>query len=117
MPTAFGANSFASALGSSTRRDPGAADRTYHGRPFRPLKTGTFYFARKRSFLLCLDTVLLVFSRLGLAWRARLVGSHAHQRLRAPSPPSTRGALAPSGAAIMAPSLGATNKGYPDRGL
>ena len=51
----FGANPVASALGSSTRRDPGAADRTYHGRPFRPLKTGTFYFARKRNFLLCLD--------------------------------------------------------------
>ena len=30
-------------------------------------------------------------------------------RLRAPSLPSTRGAMAPSGAAIMAPSLGATN--------
>src|SRR5271169_1164410 len=29
----FGANSVASALGSSTRRDPGAADRTYHGWP------------------------------------------------------------------------------------
>ncbi len=52
----FGANSVASALGSSTRRDPGAADRTYHGWPRRPLKTGTFYFARKRNFLLCLDT-------------------------------------------------------------
>jgi quercetin dioxygenase-like cupin family protein len=55
MPTAFGANSVASALGSSAKRDPGAADRTYHGRPSRPLKTGTFYFARKRNFLLCLD--------------------------------------------------------------
>jgi hypothetical protein len=42
-------------LGSSTRRDPGAADRTYHGWSRRPLKTGTFYFARKRNFLLCLD--------------------------------------------------------------
>ena len=52
----FGANPVASALGSSTRRDPGAADRTYHGWSHRPLKTGTFYFARKRNFLLCLDT-------------------------------------------------------------
>src|SRR5450432_95518 len=51
----FGANPVASALGSSTRRDPGAADRTYHGWSWRPLKTGTFYFARKRNFLLCLD--------------------------------------------------------------
>src|SRR5664280_241965 len=51
----FGANPVASALGSSTRRDPGAADRTYHGWPQRPLKTGTFYFAGKRNFLLCLD--------------------------------------------------------------
>src|ERR1039457_863689 len=52
----FGANSVASALGSNTRRDPGAADRTYHGWSERPLKTGTFYFARKRNFLLCLDS-------------------------------------------------------------
>src|ERR1039457_2609684 len=52
----FGANPVASALGSSTRRDPSAADRTYHGWSRRPLKTGTFYFARKRNFLLCLDT-------------------------------------------------------------
>src|ERR1019366_9557089 len=51
----FGANPVASALGSSTRRDPSAADRTYHGWSRRPLKTGTFYFARKRNFLLCLD--------------------------------------------------------------
>jgi hypothetical protein len=34
---------------------PGTADRTYHGWSQRPLKTGTFYFARKRNFLLCLD--------------------------------------------------------------
>ena len=54
----FGANPVASALGSSTRRDPGAADRTYHGWSQRPLKTGTFYFARKRNFLLCLDTAV-----------------------------------------------------------
>src|SRR6202051_2282095 len=53
-PTAFGANSVASALGSSARRDPGAADRTYHEWPEPPLKTGTFYFARNRNFLLCL---------------------------------------------------------------
>ena len=46
-----------------------------------------------------------------LAWRARLASPHDRQRLRAPSPPSTRGALAPSGAAIMAPSLGATDTG------
>src|ERR1035437_321790 len=52
----FGANSVASALGSSTRRDPSAADRTYHGWSQRPLESGTFYFARKRNFLLCLDS-------------------------------------------------------------
>src|SRR5450631_4383601 len=52
----FGANPVASALGSNARRDPGAADRTYHGWSQRPLKTGTFYFAGKRNFLLCLDT-------------------------------------------------------------
>jgi hypothetical protein len=51
----FGANPVASALGSNARRDPSAADRTYHGWSQRPLKTGTFYFARKRNFLLCLD--------------------------------------------------------------
>src|ERR1035441_2954497 len=51
----FGANPVASALGSNARRDPGAADRTYHGWSRRPLKTGTFYFAGKRNFLLCLD--------------------------------------------------------------
>src|SRR5450432_3736480 len=50
----FGANPVASALGSSTRRDPGAAHRTYHGWSWRPLKTGTFYFARKRNFLFAL---------------------------------------------------------------
>jgi hypothetical protein len=48
------------------------------------------------------------------AFRARLVGPHDRQRLRtmparAPSLPSTDGALDPSGAAIMAPSLSATN--------
>ena len=51
----FGANPVASALRSSTRRDPGTADRTYHEWSGRPPKTGTFYFARKRNFLLCLD--------------------------------------------------------------
>lgn len=38
-------------------------------------------------------------------WSVRMT----RHRLRAPSLPSTRGAMAPSGAAIMAPSLGATN--------
>ena len=28
----------------------------YHALPARPTKTGTFYFAGKRNFLLCLDT-------------------------------------------------------------
>ena len=41
--------------------------------------------------------------------RARLVGPYARQRLRPPSLPPSRGALAPYGAAIMAPSLGATD--------
>jgi hypothetical protein len=44
--------------------------------------------------------------------RARLVGPHDRQRLRAPSLPSTCGALAPHGAAITAPSLGATDKSF-----
>jgi hypothetical protein len=42
-------------LGYRPRRDPGAAGRRYHGRFRRPPKTGTFYFARNRNFLLCLD--------------------------------------------------------------
>src|SRR5450432_1746130 len=61
----FGANPVASALGSSTRRDPGAAHRTYHGWSWRPLKTGTFYFARKRNFLLCLDSRREALRRAG----------------------------------------------------
>ena len=34
---------------------PARLMRTYHGLAARPLKTGTFYFAGKRNFLLCLD--------------------------------------------------------------
>jgi len=30
----------------------------YHAPPACPFKTGTFYFARKRNFLLCLDTFI-----------------------------------------------------------
>ncbi len=44
-------------------------------------------------------------------WSARMT----HHRLRAPSLPSTPGAMAPSGAAIMAPSPGATNTGRVSR--
>ena len=58
-PTASGANSVASALGNRTRRDPGAAVRTYHGVPKSTLKTGTFYLAGKRNFLLGSDTSFL----------------------------------------------------------
>ena len=54
-PTASGANSVASALGSLARRDPGKAVRTYHEGPDRTLKIGTFYFAGNRNFLLCSD--------------------------------------------------------------
>src|SRR5712692_4447700 len=43
-------------LGRRARRDPAAAAPTYHGWSPRPLKTGTFYFAGKRNFRLCLDT-------------------------------------------------------------
>lgn len=56
MPTAFGSNSVGSALGSGAKRDRSTADRRYYGRPFRPLKTGTFYIARNRNSLLCLDS-------------------------------------------------------------
>ena len=56
-----------------------------------------------------------------LALRARLVSPHDRHRLRtmlrASSLPSTSGALAPSGAAIMAPSPGATNTGVPLAGF
>jgi hypothetical protein len=50
-PTASGANSVASALGSPTRRDPGEAVRTYHQGRESTLKTGTFYLAESRNFL------------------------------------------------------------------
>ena len=55
MPTASGANSVASALGNRTRRDPGAAVRTYHEGLKPALKTGTFYLAGNRNFLLGRD--------------------------------------------------------------
>jgi hypothetical protein len=73
-----GASPVASALGIRARRDPGAADQTYHGRPKPPLKTGTFYFARNRKFLLCLDRGAFAH---GMAWR-RMPG-----RQEAPMPP------------------------------
>src|SRR5580692_9499431 len=50
-PTAFGANSVASALGGLARRDPGSAVRTYHEGSDEPLKLGTFYLAESRNFL------------------------------------------------------------------
>jgi hypothetical protein len=45
-------------LGRRSRRDPAAADSQYHGCFRRASKTGTFYFARKRKFLLCRDRCL-----------------------------------------------------------
>jgi hypothetical protein len=51
VPIASEANSVASALGNRTRRDPGAAVRTYHEGPEPALKTGTFYLAGNRNFL------------------------------------------------------------------
>ena len=51
----FGANPVASALGNRPRRDPGAAVRTYHEGPKPTLKTGTFYLAGNRNFLLGSD--------------------------------------------------------------
>jgi hypothetical protein len=54
-PTASGANSVASALGSLARRDPGRAVRTYHEGRFPTLKTGTFYLAESRNFLIGSD--------------------------------------------------------------
>src|SRR6266852_9159962 len=50
-PTASGANSVASALGSLARRDPGKAVRTYHEGFLQALKIGTFYLAGDRNFL------------------------------------------------------------------
>ena len=55
MPIASGANSVASALGNRPRRDPGAAVRTYHEGAQATPKTGTFYLAGKRNFLLGSD--------------------------------------------------------------
>ena len=53
MPTAFGANPVASALGKYAGPDPSEPHRNYHGRSIPPtkserstlLRTGTFYFA------------------------------------------------------------------------
>jgi hypothetical protein len=42
-------------LGCLARRDPGKAVRTYHEGFQATLKTGTFYFAGNRKFLLCSD--------------------------------------------------------------
>ena len=53
----FGANPVASALGDPTRRDPGGAVRTYHEGRHSALKTGTFYLAGNRNFLLGSDTI------------------------------------------------------------
>src|SRR5580765_5468220 len=50
-PTASGANSVASALGSLARRDPGETVRTYHEGFQSALKIGTFYLAGNRNFL------------------------------------------------------------------
>ena len=55
MPIASGANSVASALGNRTRRDPGAAVRTYHEGLKPARKRGTFYLAGDRNFLLGSD--------------------------------------------------------------
>src|ERR1700687_3310374 len=54
-PTASGANSVASALGSLARRDPGKTVRTYHEDFQSALKIGTFYLAGNRNFLLGSD--------------------------------------------------------------
>src|ERR1700687_6194462 len=53
----FGANPVASALGNRSRRDPGAAVRTYHEGLKPTLKTGTFYLAGNRNFLFGSDTL------------------------------------------------------------
>ena len=55
-PTASGANSVASALGSLPRRDPGEAVRAYHEGLEDTLKLGTFYLAVNRNFLLGSNT-------------------------------------------------------------
>src|ERR1700693_1780332 len=55
-PTASGANSVASALGSLARRDPGKTVRTYHEGFQSTLKIGTFYLAGNRNFLFGSDT-------------------------------------------------------------
>lgn len=42
-------------LGGVTGRHPGSAARLYRGSPNQPPKTGTFYSADNRNFLLCFD--------------------------------------------------------------
>ena len=53
LPISYGASPIASALVSTPGATPTWPSSTYHGWLLRPLKTGTFYFARKRNFLLC----------------------------------------------------------------
>jgi hypothetical protein len=55
------------------------AGTDYHGRPACPSKTGTFYFAGKRKFLLCLD-IPLFGRRLGRRITG-LFGEHFFQRV------------------------------------
>lgn len=83
----FGASPVvASALGTAPGATPARPTRTYHGRRSPSLKTGTFYFARNRKFLLCLDT------RMRQAWRTvgplrvRCGGRHRPARVSSPPP-------------------------------
>src|ERR1039457_7302479 len=56
VPIAFGADSVASALHLRQGRDPQRTRPDYHALTEGSIKTGTFYFAGKRNFLICLDT-------------------------------------------------------------
>src|ERR1039458_5053034 len=55
VPIAFGADSVASALHLRQGRDPQRTRPDYHALTEGSIKTGTFYFAGKRNFLICLD--------------------------------------------------------------
>ena len=55
----------------------GGSNITTSGRG-EPLKTGTFYFARKRNFLLCLDTIKVVVSHRRAVGGIVSAGSRGH---------------------------------------
>jgi len=88
-------------LGNHARRDPGVAMRTYHGVPKRIPKTGTFYLAGNRNFLLGSDILRLLM----LQSRAVQEGRKGERKSGPRCDPVVRfsaGAPATTGAGLLA---------------